>query len=57
MIATLTTMSIVFILTGDLEIVAAAGAVDVVAKLTFYYLHERAWGRVAWGRVAVRAKE
>jgi adenylylsulfate kinase len=55
-IATLTTMSIVFILTGDMEIVAAAGVVDVVAKLTFYYIHERAWGRVSWGRTTVPVK-
>ena len=53
-IATMTTMGIVFVLTGDLEIVAAAGTIDVVLKLLFYYGHERAWGRVAWGRAVVR---
>ncbi len=52
-IASLTTMSIVYILTGDIDIVMAAGVIDVAAKLTFYYIHERAWGRVAWGRATV----
>ena len=42
-------MLVVFIVTGDLALVASVGAVDVVAKLFFYYLHERTWGRVKWG--------
>ncbi len=50
-IASGTTMLIVFITTGSLEIVAAVGVVDVTAKVFFYYLHERAWGRVHWGQL------
>ena len=49
-IASGTTMSIAYFLTGDMHIVMATGAIDVVLKLLFYYGHERAWGRVAWGR-------
>jgi adenylylsulfate kinase len=48
-IASGTTMAVVFLVTGDLALVASVGAVDVVAKLFFYYLHERTWGRVRWG--------
>ena len=55
-IASLTTMIIVYAVTGDVEIMAAAGAIDVLAKLTLYYFHERAWGVVRWGTVPVVEK-
>lgn len=55
-IATSTTMTVAYLLTGDMEVVLATGAIDVVAKLLFYYLHERAWGRFAWGRATVKAE-
>jgi adenylylsulfate kinase len=48
-IASLTTMTVVFVVTGDLALVASVGLVDVSAKVFFYYLHERTWGRVHWG--------
>lgn len=49
-IATGTTMTLVYAATRDVDIMAAIGAVDVVVKLFFYYTHERAWGRISWGR-------
>ena len=49
-IATSTGMGIAYSLTSDVEIAMATGAIDVVLKLLFYYGHERAWGRIAWGR-------
>ena len=52
-IATSTTMTVAYMLTGDMEIMLATGAIDVVAKLAFYYIHERAWGRLAWGRAVM----
>ncbi len=48
-IASLTTMIVVFIMTGDLALVASVGVIDVVAKVFFYYLHERTWGKIRWG--------
>ena len=48
-IASLTTMIVVFIMTGDLARVASVGVIDVVAKVFFYYLHERTWGKIHWG--------
>ena len=48
-IASATTMIVVFIITGNLALVASVGLVDVSAKVFFYYLHERVWGRVHWG--------
>ncbi len=48
-IASITTMTVVYVVTGDLALVASVGIVDVLAKVFFYYIHERTWGRVKWG--------
>jgi len=50
-IASTTTMVLVYVFTGDLAIVASVGVVDVTAKIFFYYMHERVWGAVSWGMV------
>jgi uncharacterized membrane protein len=50
-IASVTTMIVVYIVTKDLTLVASVGLVDVFAKLFFYYIHERTWGKVKWGIV------
>lgn len=55
-IATSTTMGLVYLGTGSLELAAHVGAADVVIKLFFYFCHERAWGRVAWGRGVMQVK-
>ena len=49
-VATLTTTSLVFIFTGSLELAIEVGLIEVVLKLLFYYLHERAWLVVSWGK-------
>ena len=56
-IATCTTMALVYLATRDLEIMGAVGAADVLIKLFFYYCHERAWGRIPWGRNVHFGKE
>lgn len=57
-IASLTTFSIVLVLTRflDMEVSeglkysAYVGMADVVIKLLFYYLHERIWGVIGFGK-------
>ena len=49
-IATLTTMIIVFLFTRRLILTLGVGLAEVTAKITFYYLHERIWSRISWGR-------
>jgi len=49
-IATSTTMFLVYIFTGQLELTVGVGIGDVVLKMTFYFLHERVWNRIAFGR-------
>ena len=54
-IATLTTVIIVYALTKDIAITLGAGALDIVAKLIAYYLHERAWNMIRWGKSTVKS--
>ncbi len=49
-IATLTTMTIVFLFTKRIILSLGVGLAEVVAKITFFYLHERIWNRISWGR-------
>ncbi len=49
-IATLTTMILVFIFTKQWVLTLSVGFFDITSKLIFYYLHERAWNRINWGK-------
>lgn len=48
-IATLTTVIVVYVFTGELFISLGVGSVEVIMKTGLYYLHERAWSRVHLG--------
>jgi uncharacterized membrane protein len=50
------TALIVFILTGRAGSSALAGVLDMVIKVAIYYVHERIWDRINFGR-AVKAPE
>jgi adenylylsulfate kinase len=50
LVATITTISIVYILTGNLELTAMAGFYDVVLKLILFFFHERIWNQIQYGR-------
>ncbi len=49
-LATLTTMIVVFFFTGELVLAAGVGLIDALIKLLVYYGHERVWNLIAWGR-------
>ncbi len=49
-VITTTTMSLVYFFTGELDLSLGVGFFDVLLKLAFYFLHERAWDRVWIGR-------
>ena len=49
-IATLTTITIVFLFTRKIILSLGVGLVEIIAKITFYYLHERLWNRISWGK-------
>ncbi|MHA2163707.1 MAG: DUF2061 domain-containing protein [Candidatus Hodarchaeales archaeon] len=50
LIATITTTSIVYIMTGRLDLTAAVGFYDVILKLILFFFHERVWNRIQYGR-------
>ena len=50
-LATLTTIAIAYFIVKDVKVALKIGAVEVVAKMLIYYLHERAWAKVPLGTV------
>ena len=55
-LATLTTMTIVFAFTGELALSLGVGVIEVMLKMVLYYGHERLWSRMAWGRASNGSK-
>jgi len=50
-LATIITIVIVFLFTGEIALALSVGAIEVIAKLIFYYFHERIWNWIQWGRI------
>lgn len=44
------TIVLLFALTGRITLALGFGMVDGVFKTILYYIHERAWDKVVWGR-------
>ena len=49
-IATLTTVTVIYLWTGDLSVALGSGLVANAFKTVFYYTHERIWNRSNFGR-------
>lgn len=47
---TIDTLVISLIITQSIKLAAAIGVTEVVTKSLLYYLHERAWLKIAYGR-------
>ncbi|RME24832.1 MAG: DUF2061 domain-containing protein [Deltaproteobacteria bacterium] len=50
-LAVLITTSVVFLASGRLDLAAEVGLADTAIKIVIYYLHERAWNRISYGRL------
>ena len=48
-LATLTTITLVYMFTNNIVIAAEIGGLEVIAKLLLYYFHERVWNGIGWG--------
>jgi len=44
------TFLITFIFTGNMITSTAVGLADLLVKTYLFYLHERVWDRIAWGK-------
>jgi uncharacterized membrane protein len=42
---------IALLLTGEISLAATFAALDFVVKICAYYIHERLWDRIDYGRV------
>ena len=47
---TLTTIIISYVVTGKLVVSLAIGASEMIIKPFVYWMHERVWSRINWGR-------
>jgi adenylylsulfate kinase len=50
LIATGTTVIIIYIFFGRLDLAIAAGLIESVLKIGLYWAHERAWFKIRWGK-------
>jgi len=48
---TLDTIIVSCLITGHLKTALSIGCVEVFTKMCLYYLHERAWNRIAFGKL------
>lgn len=49
-VATTTTVIIVYVFFGRLDLAIAAGIIETILKVGLYWAHERAWFKINWGR-------
>lgn len=49
-VATSTTILLVFLFTGNFVISASVGSVELLSKTVIYYVHERIWNISNFGR-------
>ena len=57
LVATFTTIMIVYCITGEQAKALQIGAIEFVAKFVVYYLHERAWVRISFGQGLSKPRE
>jgi len=44
------TVGIFFLISGNIKLSVGAGALDTVVKIGIYFLHERVWNHINYGR-------
>jgi uncharacterized membrane protein len=49
-LGSLSTAALVFLFTSDLTVSVGAGLLDSVVKILLYFLHERVWNHISYGR-------
>jgi uncharacterized membrane protein len=50
-LAGLITACVALAMTGQLKFAAEIGAIDTAVKLVIYFVHERVWNKISYGRV------
>lgn len=52
--ATIITMTVAFVITGELAFAFEIGLLDTTVKFATYFMHERVWVRVQWGKQSAK---
>ncbi len=55
-VGTADTIFISYLLTGKAVIAFSIGSLEVFTKMFLYFLHERLWEQLRWGRMMVRIR-
>ena len=50
-VATIITGVVTYVLTGRLDFAVTVGLADTFVKFFIYYVHERMWTRISYGKV------
>jgi uncharacterized membrane protein len=50
LLGSISTALIVFVFSGNATVSLGVGLVDMVTKIALYYLHERLWNHISFGR-------
>lgn len=53
-LGTLDTMMLSYFITGQILNALKIGGTELVTKVVLYYVHERCWALVKWGRIEVK---
>ena len=48
-VASGTTITVAYLLTGDAVVAGAIGGAEALCKIAMYFLHERMWQSIYWG--------
>ena len=49
---TIDTFIISYIVTGKFSVAGTIASVEVITKIALYYMHERIWAIIPWGRAS-----
>jgi len=49
-LGTIDTVLIAWFITGTLQVALSIGSIEWISKMILYFLHERAWNNIKWGR-------
>jgi uncharacterized membrane protein len=52
-LGTLDTIGLSYIVTGRFSVALSIGSFEVITKMILYFLHERLWAIIHWGRMMV----
>ena len=49
-LGTVDTFGISWFFTGRVEVAGSIAGMEIITKIAWYYLHERVWAAIPWGR-------